>query len=1851
MKYHAAESAANRSGVSTTKRIKASALSSTSITACAIALILGSGSATPAIAAGPGGSGGASTTHGGGAAGSGDALVLNGFGGGGGGGGSANGDAGASDGGGKGGDAPESRNGGAGGATGPSPSYSGVTPPTSLIVAFSGNDGGQGAQGHDGYGIVFFVTGYDGAGGGGGGGGAGGAIVTGGGAFTLTSTVVGGAGGAGGAGGRGGTGNHFNIAAFQPLVGTGGAGAGGGGGGGGGVGLLITGGAAVTMAPTVAISGGAGGQGGRGGDGGDPDITQIVAQGAAGTVAGAGGSGGTGGLGLALTSGGSLTTATTVVILGGAGGHGGAGGVGSDGGNGVVSNGPNNQPTGAFGGNAGNGSNGGDGGNGGFGLIVSGGAIINQLGAVIVGGGGGDGGNGGNGGAGGGGFNRSGNGGNGGNGGSGGVGQAAVLMQASSLLTNAQGASIIGGNGGLGGPKGFGGQSGGSALEPGNNGTDGSFGTHGLGGPGILTQGDATTIINAGSIQGGLNGDGTQRANAITFAGSNNVLELNAGYSIIGNVVANGGTGNMLAFGGATDGAFDLAGLGVQYQGFQSLEKRGFNTWTLSGAASTFTGQTQVAFGALSVTGQLGGPVFVLSGARLEGNGSVGSTTVLSGATIAPGAPLGPLTINGDLFLRPGSFFDYQLINPNSLSTVSGSTDLIAVSGSLELNGTVNISAPAGVPAFGFYRMITYGGVLTGGGLTIGTLPPGSGNDAFLIDSTRNGIVDLIVIPNGNDVFQTWSGGPGSGVNWNGANSNWLNQDGVIPEQWQSNHAVFRPGFGITTVTVEGQRLFKGLQFVSSGFTLNAGAGGELRPTDDNGVDGIAEIRVLAGETATINTPIVGGGGINKTQHGTLILGGANTYTGGTQISGGTLQISSDGNLGGPAGGITFDGGILQTTASFLTVRNVTLTGIGTFQPDAATTLEVAGAITGAGSLLKTGGGTLLLSNINGYTGGTAVLDGILRAGVAGALPNNTAFTVNGGVLDLNSFNLTASLFSGSGGSIALGTATLTVDQAINTSFAGTIGGTGSLIKQGNGLLVLSGTNTYQGGTTLRAGTLQIAADPNLGNAAGPLTLEGGVLNTTANVATNRNVTLTGTGTILTNSGTSLVINGTVSGAGNLVKTGGGLLALTGTNNYGGDTSIDGGRLAVTTDANLGNAAGRLLFNGGVLQVNGTTYNTTARDVVLGVNSGGFDIAERGNVFTLTQNVTGAGDLVKTGPGTLVLNGINSYRNTAVLDGTLVGNVLAIKGNIDNRGAVVFNQAADGTFAGAISGSGSITKNGAGLLEFSGNSGSFAGATIVRAGGLNVSGTLGGITTVQAGAQLQGTGTLGAVVANRGSLIAPGNSIGTLTVRGHVVFEADSAYRVEVDASGQHDRIAAGGTAHLSGGNVTLVAAAGNYRIGTTFVILTAAQGITGQFQSISYEGQVLPRFLTFGLGYLSDAAYVAVVPNTPALQAVARTKNEFDTAGAIAQLPASNRIVDVITLMTSDNDVRQALDATSGEAHGSVATAGFMTASLVQNSILGRLRSGSERSDFIAEASAADAYAADLGGVVPKAPVPPAHDFATRFSFWGDGIGSWGRVRTDGNAATLGTSTGGFVLGVDTRLDAVSRIGLAGGYARTNFDVDARRSSGATETSFVALYGSTAWAAIQFRGGTSFAHHETSTARTVLFPGFSDRVTAAYDGWTVQAFTELGHRFYWRAAHVEPFVGASALRLHANGFLERGGASALVSGGQTYDLATTTIGVRAEAQVSDGIPLTVRGLLGWRHAYGDVAPDALLRFRDSTAAYTVTGVPLDRDALVAEAGVEWQASRQTSLGAGYTGQVGSRAQEHAAKGRFSVRF
>ena len=404
---------------------------------------------------------------------------------------------------------------------------------------------------------------------------------------------------------------------------------------------------------------------------------------------------------------------------------------------------------------------------------------------------------------------------------------------------------------------------------------------------------------------------------------------------------------------------------------------------------------------------------------------------------------------------------------------------------------------------------------------------------------------------------------------------------------------------------------------------------------------------------------IQGTGSLTKIGAGVLSLSGNSTYGGGTNILGGVLAIGADINLGAASGTLTFDGGTLETLASFTSARATTLNAAGgTFDSDAGTNFLENGIIVGVGGLTKIGAGMVTLGGANAYTGGTTVLAGTLQAGAPGAFVNDTAYTVNGGTLDLNNFILTMSSLNGAGGVVNLGSAALTVDNTGANAYSGILQGTGSLTKIGAGVLSLSGNNTYGGGTNILGGVLSVTSDLNLGTGNIEIGNNAELLTTGTSFSSGKGITLSvGGGTLANASNTTAVYGGVIGGTGGLVIGDGinqGTIALNGANIYSGGTTINGVVLEIGADANLGAPSGGLIFNGGTLQT--LASFSTARATVLNAAGGTFETAS-GTTFTETGSITGTGGLTKIGAGIATLGGDNTYTGgTTINAGMLIVN-------------------------------------------------------------------------------------------------------------------------------------------------------------------------------------------------------------------------------------------------------------------------------------------------------------------------------------------------------------------------------------------------------------------------------------------------------------------------------------------------------------------------------------------------------------------------------------------------------------------
>ncbi|WP_373824618.1 autotransporter outer membrane beta-barrel domain-containing protein, partial [Achromobacter insuavis] len=263
----------------------------------------------------------------------------------------------------------------------------------------------------------------------------------------------------------------------------------------------------------------------------------------------------------------------------------------------------------------------------------------------------------------------------------------------------------------------------------------------------------------------------------------------------------------------------------------------------------------------------------------------------------------------------------------------------------------------------------------------------------------------------------------------------------------------------------------------------------------------------------------------------------------------------------------------------------------------------------------------------------------------------------------------------------------------------------------------------------------------------------------------------------------------------------------------------------------------------------------------------------------------------------------------------------------------------------------------------------------------------------------------------------------------------------------------------------------------------------------------------------------------------------------------------------------------------------------------------------------------------------------------------AWAQTLGNTNAARLNRSTGGFLAGADAPVSQHWRLGAVAGYSRTGFNVKDRQSSGSSDNYHLGLYGGAQWRGLALRAGASHTWHDLSTRRDVDFPGFSDRLKGGYRAGTTQVFGELAYQIRAGGAGLEPYANVAHVKLRTHGFTERGGAAALSAAAASTDITFTTLGLRAATALDlKGAPLTLRGMAGWRHAFGDATPLATMRFAGG-GAFAVSGVPLARDTAVLEAGLDYAATARTTLGLAYNGQLGAGLSDHGVKASFTLRF
>ena len=878
-----------------------------------------------------------------------------------------------------------------------------------------------------------------------------------------------------------------------------------------------------------------------------------------------------------------------------------------------------------------------------------------------------------------------------------------------------------------------------------------------LNGAGNLTFGGTMTNTLAGNNTLTVNnGSGTTATTAINFTNATAYALSNSATNYV-DVINGNGTVNIT--GNITNGSSTASGLTYS----------GTGTLNLSGANSTYGGPTLVSGGTLALTGN--GAINSSSGITVNGSGAkfvttsaVASTpaiTLTQGTLDGKAATVGNVTVaslaantvqngngsgTGTLTIGKLTFTGNGTLNIFEVGTTKG----IGVTGALVTANTglgeivVNASNSAWTTGT-TYDLITYGSL--------------TGNSTDFIKGTISNLTGRQSSSLGNSGTAITLNVSGDTPVWSGAASSALVQYAVSTPLTTGNLAL-KTGHTATDFWTGDNVEFND--------TYNVGAGDvAVSRTTVNINGGAANAGGIAATGITFNNSAIDytitssdstgitAGTLTKNGTGKVIITNSNSYNGSTTISAGTLQFGN-----GTAGN---DGALTGTSG---VTNNATL-AYNLFGNSTASY-----GISGNGSLTKSGAGTLVLSGTNSYTGNTTINSGTIQAGSNSALGATTSALVFGasssGKLQVNGYSVTVGSLNGdSTATIENSNATagtLTVNSTGTDSFAGVIqngsAGTLALTKGGAGTLILTGANTYNGTTTISAGTLQLGNNGTTGKLAA-----GSAIVNNANLTINRS---------------NAVVQGTdfssaaISGSGSLTLAGSGNTTLNVANTYTGGTTVNAGTLILSTGGSAGAIRGTLTINSGAI-VKATVgdalgYGTGTSVTQLNIIGGTFDNASANNEGYLTNVSLTGGNITGSGGASSAFdfNGTN-ITSLASATSSVISSGVRIRGNGNTLTANVTDGAAatDLLISGVISnpeGTGALSKSGNGTLVLSGNN-TYTGGTTVSAGVLQTGSALAlnsGLVTVNGGTldlngysqTVSGLAGSGGTVNNQGSASA-----------------------------------------------------------------------------------------------------------------------------------------------------------------------------------------------------------------------------------------------------------------------------------------------------------------------------------------------------------------------------------------------------------------------------------------------------------------------------------------------------------------
>ena len=646
--------------------------------------------------------------------------------------------------------------------------------------------------------------------------------------------------------------------------------------------------------------------------------------------------------------------------------------------------------------------------------------------------------------------------------------------------------------------------------------------------------------------------------------------------------------------------------------------------------------------------------------------------------------------------------------------------------------------------------------------------------------------------------------------------------------------------------------------------------------------------------------------------------------------------------------------------------------------------------------------------------------------------------------------------------------------------------------------------------------------------------------------------------------------------------------------------------------------------------------------------AGGAGLVGGNLTFTLSGTISGglSGDGVTRADSIVFTGGDNVL--------TFANPTSGLNGAISVTGLLTFNQSTFATLDQAVTGSGSVTKAGSATLILSGTN-TYTGATTVSSGMLGVTGSIAAssLTTVESGAYLAGTGSIGTTVVNSGGFLTAGDGTpGTSITLSSLTMQSGAYYGVVLDpASSSFANVT--GNASLGGATVFPLFATGSY-VAKQYTILTA-DSITGEFDATTLNGNLPSGFHT-SLSYDDTHAYLDLKLNFVPPPGTGLSGNQQNVADAIVGYFDTNGGIPLVFGGLTPAGLTQL----SGEAGTGAQQATFYAMDqflglITDPFVTGRGVPAAGDHDTQATGGLAYAEEGDAPGkhdafAALSTEVSPNQPVEQRWRAWAAGYG--GSQLTDGNAMVGSNDTRtnlyGFAVGADYHLspDTVAGFALAGGGTRFSVDEGSGRSDLFQAGAFFRHDAGAAY----LTGALAYGWQDFTTDRFVTVSG-TDHLRGEFDANAWSGRLEGGYRLAAGGIGFTPYAAAQFTAFDMPSYAEQavGGSAdtfALAYNARNLTDTRAELGLRMDKSFAmDDGQVTLRGRLAWAH---DFNPDRNLTATFQTlpgASFVVNGAAMARDSALVTAAVEKKWLTGWSAAASFEGEFSSVTRSYSGKG------